>query len=266
MMNSPNAIPLLPALEPTAMGRSTLAAIAVAMLAHGLLLGWCWRQTAADPAVPPMSRDISISLVSDSRETAQAESRPPAPPKAPVFPVSPAPARPQPVMQPAMHAARAPSKASVLSSPNASSATTAPAPATVPASEAPSSPTQAVVPAAPPASPRVSAQSGGAASPGISPPRFDAAYLSNPAPSYPALSRRLGEQGKVLLRVQVDADGAPLEVSLHQSCGAARLDEAALAAVRRWKFQPARQAGQAVPASVIVPIDFKLKSTSGEAP
>jgi protein TonB len=93
----------------------------------------------------------------------------------------------------------------------------------------------------------------------IEPPRFHADYLDNPAPRYPLLSRRAGEQGRVLLRVRVSAAGAALEVNLHQSCGYERLDQSALETVRQWKFVPARQGDKAVEAWVIVPIQFNLK-------
>lgn len=92
----------------------------------------------------------------------------------------------------------------------------------------------------------------------ISPPRFDAAYLNNPLPVYPNLSRRLREVGVVQLRVRVNAAGEPLEIQLFKSSGFTRLDDSALAAVKKWKFQPARQNGNAVEAWVIVPLDFSL--------
>lgn len=91
-------------------------------------------------------------------------------------------------------------------------------------------------------------------------PRFDADYLNNPAPGYPALSRRLREQGVVLLRVYVLPSGAPEQVELKQSSGSARLDESALTAVRKWKFTPAQSAGRAVAAWVVVPIAFSLST------
>lgn len=91
------------------------------------------------------------------------------------------------------------------------------------------------------------------------PPRFDANYLDNPKPPYPALSRKLNEQGRVLLRVNVAADGNATEVQLHTSSGHPRLDDSALATVRRWKFVPARLGQEAVAAWVLVPIAFTLK-------
>jgi protein TonB len=91
------------------------------------------------------------------------------------------------------------------------------------------------------------------------PPRFDAAYLDNPKPAYPPLSRRLGEEGRVVLRVMVSAEGLPTYVRLHASSGSARLDQAALEAVSRWRFVPARQGEASVAAAVLVPIVFSLQ-------
>ena len=90
-------------------------------------------------------------------------------------------------------------------------------------------------------------------------PQFDAAYLNNPRPAYPSMSRRLGEEGRVEVEVQVQADGTPSKVSLKRSSGYSRLDEAALDAIKRWKFVPAKRAGEAVAASVIVPMPFVLE-------
>lgn len=90
-------------------------------------------------------------------------------------------------------------------------------------------------------------------------PRFDADYLDNPKPAYPALARRMKEQGRVVLRVQVGANGLPTDVQLHDGSGSDRLDNAALEAVRRWKFVPARLGSEPVAAAVLVPIVFSLK-------
>lgn len=68
----------------------------------------------------------------------------------------------------------------------------------------------------------------------------------------------MGEQGRVVLRVLVSSDGHAERVELRTSSGSPRLDDVALATVRRWKFVPARQGDQAVPAWVLVPISFTL--------
>jgi protein TonB len=73
------------------------------------------------------------------------------------------------------------------------------------------------------------------------------------------MSRRLGEEGRVEVEVQVQADGTASKVSLRRSSGYPRLDEAALEAIKRWKFIPAKRAGEAVAASVIVPMPFVLE-------
>lgn len=115
-----------------------------------------------------------------------------------------------------------------------------------------------VVPVQPPAPP---------AQPVIAPPapvaaliaaRFDADYLHNPKPVYPSISRRNGEEGKVLLKVRVSPQGNALDVMVSRSSGFARLDGAATDAVVRWRFVPARRGDEAVESSVIVPITFAL--------
>ena len=93
----------------------------------------------------------------------------------------------------------------------------------------------------------------------MTPPRFDANYLDNPPPVYPPLSRKLGEEGRVMLRVHVDSGGLPTRVEIHAGSGSSRLDQAAERAVWRWKFVPARRGGETIAASVVVPIVFNLR-------
>jgi len=89
-------------------------------------------------------------------------------------------------------------------------------------------------------------------------PVFNAAYLHNPAPVYPRAARRKGTQGKVVLEVQVTEQGIAREIQISTSSGSSQLDEAALDAVRHWKFIPAKRAGEIVEAKVLVPVEFKL--------
>ena len=98
------------------------------------------------------------------------------------------------------------------------------------------------------------------APPTLTPPRFDAHYMDNPAPVYPALSRRVGEEGRVLLRVFVGTDGLPGKIELHQSSGYSRLDSVAAETVQRWRFVPARLGDERIGAWVVVPISFSLRS------
>ncbi len=89
--------------------------------------------------------------------------------------------------------------------------------------------------------------------------RFDADYLHNPKPVYPPLSRRQGEEGKVLLKVRVSAKGEALEVSISKTSGFPRLDNAAIDAVTHWRFVPAKRGDETVDSSVVVPITFALE-------
>ena len=96
-------------------------------------------------------------------------------------------------------------------------------------------------------------------SPAVTEPRFDADYLHNPTPVYPALSRRMEESGKAILRVYVEPSGKPSQIQVKASSGSTRLDQAAQDAVWRWKFVPARRSDEAVGAWVLVPIEFNLR-------
>lgn len=90
--------------------------------------------------------------------------------------------------------------------------------------------------------------------------RNNAAYHVNPAPPYPEAARRAGVTGTVLLLVQVRADGSVRGVSVRTSSGTTSLDRSALTAVRRWRFEPAREDGVAVDSEVEVPIRFALQA------
>jgi protein TonB len=123
----------------------------------------------------------------------------------------------------------------------AAAPTPAPAPAAIAAT------TVAPAPAAPPAPARIEL------------PSSDAAYLNNPKPSYPALSRRLGEQGKVVVRVLIGVDGTAQQAEIRSSSGYDRLDQAALATVRSWRYVPGRRNGMAEAMWFNVPINFVLE-------
>ncbi|MBS1186073.1 MAG: hypothetical protein H6R04_91 [Burkholderiaceae bacterium] len=92
----------------------------------------------------------------------------------------------------------------------------------------------------------------------VSLPRTDAAHLNNPKPVYPSVSRRMGEQGRVLLSVYILPDGSVGEIRLKQSCGHPRLDESAMTAVRRWRYVPARRGNEPIPYWYVQPISFSL--------
>lgn len=203
--------------------------LAIALLMHAVVLVWPQPARIAVPATPsppPLMARLVESV----------PHRPVAP--APITPASPKPSRELP----------APTPRSVIATP---SAPTSPPPTfTVPAAVAtpPVAPLTAPPVTAPPAPPALA----------VTTARFDAAYLNNPEPNYPSASRRLGEEGKVLLRVRVTAAGLPAAVDIEKSSRFERLDEAARQAVARWRFVPARRGDEAVESSVIVPIVFRL--------
>ncbi len=173
------------------------------------------------PEVRTATSELVVRLI-------QADAPVPQKPLPPVVPVQPktarAPTPPPPVMTTAAEAA-APSFA-VAPQPPAPKAETAPVAVSLPVTAA----------------------------------RFDAAYLNNPKPVYPMFSRRNGEEGKVLLRVRVTANGAAVDVEVRQSSGFARLDAAAREAVLKWRFVPAMRGNEAVESWVGVPIVFSLES------
>jgi protein TonB len=193
---------------------------------------------------PRMSQDTGL-LRMDVRTVVQ-EFPKVEPPKPEVVPPKPLPqairrqAAPPPPAAPVMTAApEAPSSVAFQVAPQP--AVPAPAPVVAPATAA------LVSPAAAPAPMPVTAA------------RFDADYLRNPPPAYPAMSRRLREEGRVLLLVRVSPQGHAESVQVRQTSGFERLDEAGLAAVRQWRFVPARRGDEPVAATVLVPLVFKLE-------
>lgn len=210
-----------------------LLGVASAIAVH-LLAAWLLLRPA--PAAPPqMPRILQVSLISAPLQAQPPAPKPPAPTATPPTPKPPQPQR-RPAPKPAVvkHTVRNPEPVEPV--PPAIASTASAVPPTAPTTATPA-PIETVTE-----------------------PRFDAAYLNNPTPPYPALSRRLREQGRVLMRVYVDPQGAPAQVQLRQSSGHPRLDSAAEAAVRRWRFVPARQGSDAIGAWVLVPISFSLRS------
>ncbi len=102
-----------------------------------------------------------------------------------------------------------------------------------------------------------SAQQGNTTSSGLAPGSVPVA-ISKPAPRYPSDALRNGETGKVVVRIEVGADGEPTAVSVVARSGSRSLDRAAVQAAKRWRFRPAQQNGRAVTGAVEVPIAFAL--------
>ncbi len=88
---------------------------------------------------------------------------------------------------------------------------------------------------------------------------FKAKYLNNPSPDYPSMAKDHGWQGRVRLRVQVSAEGLSLSVRVENSSGHEILDDAAIEAVKQWRFIPAKRGETIVASSVVVPITFNLQ-------
>lgn len=90
------------------------------------------------------------------------------------------------------------------------------------------------------------------------PPDTPAVFLSGDEPTYPKISRRLNEEGSVVLRVAVDATGVVTDVRVQTSSGYPRLDEAAIEAVKRWRYTPATRGGVAVATILPQRVTFRL--------
>lgn len=202
-----------------------------AVLIHGAI-ALLWLAWPTAPA--PVLEDQVVELVL-------------APPPAP----APAPVPPAPAVQPA---AATPVVKPALPRP-APAAKAAPAAAIRPVAEAPATSAPATsAPAAPAAETAQGPHESAPSEPDLSPNPTEA-----PRPVYPRAARQRGWQGVVMVLVQVAADGVPLGVAVKASSGHSLLDEAALEAVKRWRFSPARQNGRPVTAAVEVPVRFSLE-------
>jgi len=241
--------------------------LAAAGLHAGLLFGpWGFLRQEAAYSMSP-DEGIEVSLV-DSAPGPPAEAAPaavPAPavaaveppppppvpeptPPPPVPEPAPEPPKPdekpeQPKQQPTPHVERKPKAPLARSNPSTPHPHPAP-PST--AGQAAASGTTAGMAAAKGA--------GGSAGAGNSKP----AYLSNPHPPYPPESKASHEQGLVMLAVSINESGEVTAVSVSQSSGFSRLDQAAREGVSHWRFRPARVAGFAVASHLAVPVRFRL--------
>ncbi|MDN0077608.1 energy transducer TonB [Crenobacter sp. SG2303] len=94
----------------------------------------------------------------------------------------------------------------------------------------------------------------------VTPPTQVGGYANTPRPNYPPLSIEMGEEGSVRLRAQIDAEGRPSDVTVVKGSGFPRLDRAAVAAVRGWRFNPARRGNEAIPFTYTFSVDFTLRN------
>ncbi len=89
-------------------------------------------------------------------------------------------------------------------------------------------------------------------------PSSDADFLNNPPPLYPRMSKRLGEQGVVIVRVLIGVNGLAEKAEIYKSSGYARLDQAALDAVIHWRYVPGKRLGRVESMWFNIPVKFVL--------
>jgi protein TonB len=90
-----------------------------------------------------------------------------------------------------------------------------------------------------------------------------AAALGPCKPKYPLYSRIHGEEGTVVLSVEIDESGRCGKIDVVGSSGCRRLDQAAIEALRRTPFKPASRAGKPVPSTKRIAIVFRLQDAEG---
>jgi protein TonB len=183
---------------------------------------------------------IPVEILSEFIEPPKPKEPPPPPPPPPPAPRpkeirTPPPPRPMAIRTPAP-------------TPNAPTGVIEPQPPAVPLAP-PAPPAPPTPPSPPPAQP---------APPAVQLPSSNADYLNNPKPVYPAMSKRLGEQGKTIVRVLIGVDGLPKSASIRESSGYERLDEAARTAVLSWRYVPGKRNGVVEPMEFNVPINWVL--------
>ena len=90
-------------------------------------------------------------------------------------------------------------------------------------------------------------------------PDYSHSRFHNLPPPYPELAKQMKQEGLVVLTVDVNREGKPTNVAIEQSSNYPMLDQAALKAVRRWRFQPGRIGDLPIDSKVVVPIRFRLE-------
>lgn len=216
-----------------------LIALAFVSAVHVLTVDWLASQKAA--SVPP-SAGLAVEVI------LLAADAPPAPDaNAPRAQDPPATFEPEPEPPPAKEAEPEPS-------PPADSA-----PLAMPEAPSPKAPPRRAAKARTTLASAAGGNSGPAPRVAATGPRYDAAYLSNPAPSYPPAARRRNLQGRVLVYAVVGPGGDCARAEVRRTSGHPILDEAALQAVRAWRFVPATRDGRPVAEGVEIPIVFRLE-------
>jgi protein TonB len=223
-----------------------IVAVLTALL-HGLLLVWYLNRPAPPVVTEAMSLPmIDIALAAPASVSAKAVT-PPAPPK-PIIKPPEKQTKPKPAVKPK---AKSEIKKKIVKPETKQKETPPPAapalsqPAPVTPAPARSAPTESKTQSTPVAK--------------DVPANANAAYLNNPKPNYPRMARQRHWEGRVVLRVFVTADGHCGDLSVQRSSGHEALDEAAMDAVRQWRFVPGKHGDTAVASWVNVPIEFALE-------
>ncbi|MFE8646327.1 energy transducer TonB [Sphingomonas sp. NCPPB 2930] len=225
--------------------RTQLVLVLIALAIHGAFV-WLMNQRH-ERVRPPQPHEIAIEFAA-----------PPPPPPMPPPTIAPAPVEAPP---PIDDLAVKPPPARLSARPRPRPA---PAPTPHPPPPQPPSPPlaapQEAPPSPPPDKPPVPSAAPIAAptAPKETPAVSGIALLGNPSPPYPALALRRMWEGKVVLLIQVSADGRADSVQVSRSSGQPVLDDAAVQAVRQWKFVPARRGDMPIPGQATQVIDFKL--------
>lgn len=183
---------------------------------------------------------------------------------APIFVNLIQPETPKPVVEPPKPAPRVVPRAVHTPSPIITTAPTPePAPVVFEVPPAPPEPAPDLPPVAAAPAGTITTPTPAAASARSAEPRTISAsevrYRHQPARAYPSASSRLGEQGEVLLRVMIDAQGRPLQVLVQKSSGFARLDNDAMRNVKLSVFYPYQENGQPIPVWVRIPFNYTLE-------
>jgi protein TonB len=194
---------------------------------------------------------VPVQVLAQLIEPAKPQVQPPPPPPPQPKPkVQPQPRQQKPQPTPLPPPPMPLALASAEPSPNAVTGFTTPQPPAPPVAAPVSAPVAAPpAPLAPPAPP----------APRIELPSSNADYLNNPAPRYPPISKRLGEQGKVVVRVFIGVDGSASRAEIRTGSGFDRLDQTALQTVLAWKYVPGKVNGEPRAMWFNVPIHFVLE-------
>ncbi|WP_151636567.1 energy transducer TonB [Noviherbaspirillum aerium] len=242
-----------------------IPAVAALLLHAGLaLVAANMLSSKATPREPP--RPIEVALIPEQPPAMPAQPVPPSPT------IPPAPPLPSPALQPPVPAAppverkKPPPKPRIERKPAPAPRPDAPAkpPAAQPEDSSAAPGSDIATPRSAPGpdpSPPAAAAAAAPPSPPRTPVSIPASYAAtNRKPEYPRLSRQLEEQGTVVLRVLVRADGTAGTVEIRTSSGFPLLDQSARNAVQTWRFNPATSDGKPVDEWFLIPIPFKLQN------